>query len=306
MVNSVHNPHPPESLAGQDKPPLSGVGAPPSDTDVERDALHITRALQTTLDVPVLLERFHEQIHQLVQVDGIEYRNPERDISLRFGQRARNTCAYDLQLEGQSLGQVLFRRRRRFTDDQLKALEQLLCSLLYPLRNALLYQDALRAARKDPLTGVWNRAAMDEALQRALCLARRHRSALSILMIDLDHFKRINDRFGHGCGDQALRSVVSCMRNCIRGSDELFRYGGEEFVLLLPNTDKRGALLLADRIRRRIAGGRHVCEDSDMQLTVSIGVTAMKRGDTPETVFERADRAMYRAKEDGRNKVASA
>ena len=306
MANSVHNPHPPGTVIGQDDLPSPAGSHPLADADFELDALRLTRALQTTLEVPVLLERFHEQIRPLVEVDGLEYRNPERDINLRFGQRARNTCAYELKLEDQALGQILFRRRRRFTDDQIQLLERLLCTLLYPLRNALLYRDALHAARKDALTGVWNRAALDEALQRAMCLARRHRSALSVLMIDLDHFKRINDRFGHACGDKALRSVVDCIRNCIRGSDELFRYGGEEFVLLLPNTDKQGALLLADRIRRCIAGGRHVCEDGDMRLTVSIGVTAMKRGDAPDRLFERADRAMYQAKEAGRNKVASA
>ena len=138
---------------------------------------------------------------------------------------------------------------------------------------------------------------------REIELSRRHGSVMSVILLDIDHFKRINDRFGHLAGDQALRAVAQCAERTIRESDMLFRYGGEEFLILLSGTDADGACLLAERIRQNVASIDSK-PGSRLRLTVSLGVTSLTAEDTPSSLFERADAALYRAKQEGRDQVA--
>ncbi|MBI5039738.1 MAG: GGDEF domain-containing protein, partial [Gammaproteobacteria bacterium] len=181
--------------------------------------------------------------------------------------------------------------------------EKLLCCLLYPLRNALLYRDALALAQKDALTGICNRAALDESLHAEVNLAGRHRTPLSIVVFDIDHFKSINDRHGHSQGDIAIKAVVESAQHCARSTDMLFRYGGEEFVMILRNTTLNGARLLADRIRRKVEKLECQGKRKPITMTVSAGVATLESGETAQKLFERADTALYAAKNSGRNRV---
>lgn len=270
--------------------------------------LHMTQTLQTTLDIPALLELFHLQCSANVSVDGLEYNNEMLNIDYLSGTRSRHTCTYNLRLSDLSLGALQFRRRNKFTEAETVILEKLICCLLYPLRNALLYRDALALAQKDALTGICNRAALDDSLQNEVSLAGRHRTPLSIIVFDIDHFKSINDRFGHSQGDNAIKAVVHCAQQCARSTDMLFRYGGEEFVMVLRNTTQNGARLLADRIRRKIE--KLECQGSHQPfaMTVSAGVATLEHGASAQKLsaqelFERADGALYSAKNSGRNRV---
>ncbi|MGD8843446.1 MAG: GGDEF domain-containing protein [Gammaproteobacteria bacterium] len=185
-------------------------------------------------------------------------------------------------------------------------LEQLLCSLLYPLRNALLYQDAVRLAQRDPLTGTYNRAALDEMLRQELSQARRQDSCCALLMLDIDHFKAINDKYGHIIGDCALKALANMARSCKRDGDLLFRYGGEEFVILVRDTGCEGAVLLAERIRQTLEANPCHCSGGRFAMTVSIGIGVLGADDTPVSLFARADQALYNAKRNGRNQVCVA
>jgi diguanylate cyclase (GGDEF)-like protein len=178
----------------------------------------------------------------------------------------------------------------------------MLAGLLYPLRNTLLYQQALQSATTDPLTGVKNRVAMESAMKRELGLANRHGHNLSLILLDLDHFKAVNDQYGHLIGDQVLRAVATVAEDTIRDSDMIFRFGGEEFLVLLHGTQLSGAALLAERMRRRIEG-LEIFPDLDMRITASLGVVTMHEDESAETMFMRVDNAMYRAKNNGRNRV---
>ena len=273
---------------------------------VVRQALRITQSLQTTLDMTAMIELFYKKVSAVVPLDGMEYHHAELGHGVECGRRARHRCHYDLRIEAESLGDLIFRRRRAFVDSELAELEFLLCTLLYPLRNGLLYREAVSRAQKDPLTGICNRAALDEALSQEVSLAQRHATALSLVMLDIDHFKRINDRFGHRCGDDALCAVVERARQCARNTDILFRYGGEEFVILLRNTDQHGAQLLAERLRKKIARTEICCNGEPVSVTVSAGVASLNDNDDAESLFARADSALYQAKQAGRNRVAMA
>lgn len=271
-----------------------------------KKSLEITQSLQTTLDPTRLIEIFSAEVGSLIVHQGIRYHNEDTGIDLKLGRQARHACSYNLNIGDEPLGSLTFRRNQKFSDAEFEALEQLLCSLLYPLRNGLLYEDAIQLAQKDPLTGICNRAALDEMLKRELSHAQRKDAPLSLLVLDIDHFKNINDHYGHIIGDCALKSVANMVSACKRDGDLLFRYGGEEFVVLMRDTDLAGAHLLAERIRQYIAENSFNCSGAELEITASIGVAELAQDDTPTSVFGRADKALYRAKKDGRNQVCVA
>lgn len=165
----------------------------------------------------------------------------------------------------------------------------------------LLYQQAIR----DPLTGLYNRRHMTELLRSEMEEARRFRQPLSLLALDLDRFKEINDRFGHGTGDQVLVIAAQRMAFGLRKVDRLARIGGEEFLVLCPRTDLDGAALLAERIRESIAEGPVPGLPEEQRITVSLGVATLKEGESAEAFIDRADRRLYEAKAQGRNRVVS-
>lgn len=274
--------------------------AGPARSATER-ALRITNALQTTLDASQLLETFAQEIKATVPIDGALYSLPEQDLELKAGRNAANSCSYRLNLNEQFLGEITFTRKIKFSSGELNELETLLGSFVHPLRNALLYRTALMKAQRDPLTGVYNRAALNETLAREVELAHRHKNELSLIVIDIDHFKRINDTFGHSAGDCLLHGLVDRARSSIRRSDLLFRFGGEEFVVVLNNTDLKGATRLAERIRRAVEKEEFCCGGKTIRMTVSTGVASLREKDIEATLFARADQALYRAKTAGRN-----
>jgi diguanylate cyclase (GGDEF)-like protein len=176
-----------------------------------------------------------------------------------------------------------------------------------PIRMATLVEESQRLATIDVLTGLMNRRAFTDTLIRELARCARYGLDLSLLLLDVDHFKSINDRFGHGTGDTVLAALGDCMQAAIRGSDIAGRWGGEEFVILLPCTPRDGAHCFAERLRSRIEGLDVLHSDGTrVPITASIGVTPYVAGDTPESLVERADQAMYAAKSGGRNRVVVA
>jgi len=181
-----------------------------------------------------------------------------------------------------------------------------LVGLVCPLRNALTYLSAVRAAQKDPLTGINNRAAMDSSLAREIEMARRHRMPLSLIVMDLDKFKSINDGYGHATGDEIIKTFTKVVNGIIRKTDMLFRYGGEEFVVIMSNTGRDGSLLLAERIRRGIEKLEVLLPQARIPVTVSLGVASLNGKEDAKALFNRADQALYQAKAEGRNCVCLA
>lgn len=156
----------------------------------------------------------------------------------------------------------------------------------------------------DPLTGLYNRRAMEQFGDDLL--SSENQGQLTLLALDIDLFKSINDTYGHAVGDVVIRQVADTLRKCIRGDDVAIRYGGEEFVVLLPNTSLEGAMIVAETIRHRIEALRLVRRTDNMMVrpfTISIGVSCRRPADTWDDIFQRADEALYRAKESGRNRV---
>jgi two-component system, cell cycle response regulator len=173
-----------------------------------------------------------------------------------------------------------------------------------PLRIVSLVEDARHLAMSDPLTGLMNRRASSEALERELHRAHRHNIPLSLLLLDVDHFKRVNDTRGHEAGDLVLQGVSKTIRRIARKSDIVGRWGGEEFVVGLPQATPAGARVAAERIRRAVAESSYALGDgAPLEVTVSIGIAYSVQGELLDAVIARADEAMYLAKSRGRNRV---
>lgn len=263
--------------------------------------LQIADRLQTSLNIEEIIAFFSNEISALIAHDHVNYVNEKLDINFVLGSRARYSRTYELTLNETRLGILSFSREHKFTDEETEQLESLICALHYPLRNALLYSEAVHAAHKDPLTGIGNRAAMTTTLHRELEKAFRHNRSLGVIMMDVDHFKKINDKYGHSIGDYVLQSLVECAEKSVRISDMMFRYGGEEFVIVLPETDETGVLRLAKRIRRRVEKLETRIQGQTIPVTVSIGITTLQETDDQKSFIARADEALYKAKRDGRN-----
>jgi two-component system, cell cycle response regulator len=172
------------------------------------------------------------------------------------------------------------------------------------LHNALLEANRrlARQALTDDLTGLANRRHGGRQLEREVALCVRHGRLLALLRVDIDHFKQINDSHGHEAGDQVLVEVARRLERAVRGGDELARWGGDEFVAILPGTDKAGALRAAERLRAEVSATPIAIAEHELAVTISVG-WAHWAGDTPDDLLARADRALYRAKDAGRDQV---
>lgn len=159
---------------------------------------------------------------------------------------------------------------------------------------------------RDSLTGAYNRRYFNTRLKEEFERHRRYRRAMSMLMIDIDHFKAVNDTHGHLCGDHVLKSVSGTIQSGLRRVDILARFGGEEFCAILPETDFEPSLILADRIRALVESAVYTFDGKEIRVTVSVGVPgAPAAGDTPESFLRNADQALYEAKRAGRNVAVS-
>lgn len=308
MATNISTQHHQFVSLGSSSTNLVPLFGPETEADDLVDAgrlLHLTNHLQTSLSVEDVLTLFSEEISPFVPHDFLGYKTEAKRDSKTFdfklGKNTRHKLDYQLSINANDMGTLVISRKRKFTGSEASELEQLVSALLYPLRNALLYENALQAATKDALTGVCNRAAFNEVLSREVDLAQRHDRSLGMIIIDFDHFKSINDTYGHSTGDCLIKALAFCAEETIRHSDQIFRYGGEEFVVLLPETNTRGVKRLAERIRRNIENLETICEAKIINMTASLGIATLRYDEDESGFFGRADKALYEAKEAGRN-----
>jgi diguanylate cyclase len=155
----------------------------------------------------------------------------------------------------------------------------------------------------DPLTQVFNRGTYNMEIAQMIKEFKRYKNPAALLIIDIDHFKLFNDDYGHKAGDAVLKSVALLIKDAVRNTDMVFRYGGEEFVVLLDKLDLKNALAVAEKVRVQIENYTLTNNAIVLNVTVSIGLSCFKEGDVESSIFERADKALYRGKQNGRNRV---
>ncbi len=257
-------------------------------------------------------------------VDALQGATPRSCLAVRFGRRheqggdmdplfpcrvcgkttGRTTCD-PLLVGGEVIGSVLVAREAALAQDEDQRLRDSVSQAAPVLANLRNLAIAELRASTDALTGLPNTRSVRATLKRMVAQANRSGLPLAALLLDLDHFKQINDTYGHGRGDEVLAAASEAMRSAVRESDFVGRYGGEEFLLLLPDTDGDGALRSAEAVRAAV--GAVSVPNVDRQVTTSVGVAVLgDDGIDGETLLRSADRALYAAKSLGRNRVASA
>jgi diguanylate cyclase (GGDEF)-like protein len=188
--------------------------------------------------------------------------------------------------------------------DRRRIIEAAAALLAVSIKNAQLFREVKDNSVKDTLTGCFTRTHAIDMIDAELRRARRSQTPVSMIMFDLDHFKDVNDRYGHLCGDAVLSAVGKRMKEVLRGSDLKCRYGGEEFLVLLPETPLHGARRVAETLRREIAERPVPWSGEGLTVTASFGLAQTMPGEVNvQAVIARADQALYRAKDDGRNCV---
>ncbi len=302
----------------------------------EREGLKLTLALSETLELDGVLERLLDSLGRAVRFDEAAVLIKTRDgldVIVTRGKRGaeeskrvvptsvhvaktlqshqpslndgRQMMALPLIQRGIAIGVVCLESQVPYTDAEVRLALSLTQPAAMAVENARLFDEVQRLATLDGLTNTYNRRHFMELAHLAFETARRFGQPLTALMLDVDHFKAINDEYGHHVGDQVLRTLADRCRTALRTIDVLGRYGGEEFAILLPGTTRRNAAkILAERIRHRVAEDPVQTDAGPVRVTVSVGVAAMEAGTrNPEELFKRADAALYDAKQAGRNRV---
>ncbi|MFO7604386.1 MAG: diguanylate cyclase [Gammaproteobacteria bacterium] len=195
------------------------------------------------------------------------------------------------------------------SDNSLKLIKQLRKQLNAMEQEADLLRNQLQQkhseALRDVLTGIPNRLAYEERLQSELARFKRYGKSFLCLVVDVDHFKVVNDTFGHSAGDRVLKIIAEVMQDNVRAADFVARFGGEEFVILMPETDLKSGSKVAEKLRRKIEKCDFYYRDNPVKITISGGITEADRDDSGDTIFDRADKALYEAKKSGRNRIVT-
>ncbi len=211
---------------------------------------------------------------------------------------------FPLIVAGKANGVLGVRTSGALAADRRRIIEAAAALLAVSIKNAQLFREVKDNSVKDGLTGCFTRGHAIEVIDAELRRARRSQTPVSMIMFDLDHFKDVNDRYGHLCGDAVLSAVGKRMKEVLRGSDLKCRYGGEEFLVLLPETPLHGARRVAETLRREIAERPVPWSGEGLTVTASFGLAQTMPGEVNvQAVIARADQALYRAKDDGRNCV---
>jgi diguanylate cyclase (GGDEF)-like protein len=257
-----------------------------------------------------LIQRFVQWTTDLDLAEGVVYSHPGDGDDIALGNRRHHSARYELCLDRTQLGSIQLFRRDRYSEDELLAVEQALGALARCLRLAVDVASLRALALRDALTGLRNRTALDDWLAKEISRSQRHELPLALMMIDVDHFKTINDRLGHAKGDALLRALANVFQQSTRATDLSFRYGGDEFAVLLPHTELDNAAIVAEQIRhnlKRLVDAELDLPESQAGFSpdISIGIAAYREGDDSEGLLRRADTHLYHAKALGRGRICS-
>ena len=243
-------------------------------------------------------------LRELVGHAGWEYQGVGGGQRLSGGKPDRHRLEYALTLNGHEMGALKLMRGRRFSEDDQVRIEGLLELAAPAIQNALHFARVMQQLERDPLTGLGNRRAFDIQGGQWLADSQRHDYPVSMLVIDLDRFKSVNDSHGHPVGDRVLCKVAETLTSVTRTADLCVRMGGDEFVVLLPWTGLAEALECAERIRLALCDQCIETESGErIGIGVSIGAASYRRGMTLDQLYRQADEALYAAKRAGRGCV---
>jgi diguanylate cyclase (GGDEF)-like protein len=273
------------STSHADTPPLTLVSSTEPMLRQPTDAVEpiaFLQAISASLELDRVLNTLSRFLYDLVGHSGWEYRHPESGFARAGGKPDRHRLEYALTLNEQEMGTLTLLRGRRFSEHDQQRIESLLGLAASALNNALKLYQTNQQLERDPLTGLGNRRALAAQGTQWLADSFRYQQPVSLLVMDLDRFKTVNDRFGHPFGDTLLCSIADTLREATRTADLCVRLGGDEFVVLLPHSDLADAMKCAERIRQRVNQLALIAPNGEtVQPSISIGVASARAGMAP-------------------------
>lgn len=265
----------------------------------EPAAIHaLVTKLQTTLNIEEMLSIYADYAKQIINFAGMQFQSSQGVSQISNSDNSKPPFSFDLDINNEHLGQLIYFSQYPLTGNIEAKLSGLHNALVYPLRNALMYNRVLRLATKDTLTGLNNRSQFNDILLEKLERCRRQHRPFSLMLLDLDNFKQVNDSFGHKIGDDVLKEFSNVLQTSIRGTDTVFRFGGDEFAVLIDDPEFITNKVIAQRIMRLVGESSVMAQ---YQVTTSIGYTLVNSHDCEDEIFSRADKGLYKAKAAGRN-----
>ena len=282
------------------------IKIPPTRKDINslpEEALCTMHILQSTLDINILIELFDNELRKISSHSYLNYKNSIEKINISLGELIEEKLTFDLKIDNNSLGELVISRNSEFSKWEIHKINNLVSVLIQPLNNALIYRQAITNASTDPVTELNNRMLFNKVIEQEIDFAQRYKQKLLLMMLDLDKFKKINDNYGHNTGDLLLNNIGKILTHLMRRSDLVFRYGGDEFCIILRNTSLDGASTLANRIRKEISEQKFDCNNIEIKTSISIGLVKLHEDDNSIKFIERADNLLYEAKKLGRNNV---
>ena len=267
----------------------------------------VVDSLYQYLHFTSLLDAFAARLKKSHAIDGLSFEFGELPFNFEcdFGLQRKGKYQLDLRVNhrGVSLGSLKVSRCRQFLSTEVRSISLLAEVLGGPLNNAILFATACHSAYHDSLTGLYNRAAFDLFLQNKP--DNCNLLQMTLLVLDVDQFKLINDSCGHTVGDEVLKLFSSSLKSIVRDCDTIYRYGGDEFVIALANTNTDGGCEIAEKIRHSIEQRTLQVNSHRITLTTTIGVTELRQHELLDDAFLRADKALLRGKKSGKNQVVS-
>jgi diguanylate cyclase (GGDEF)-like protein len=267
-------------------------------SNAERESDSLVEQLQTTLDVEQLLSIYLSAITAQYKINSVELDTYHGKFKSGTRSKSSQAMTLPIRINDRLMGRISYFSEKPITDILMSSLTSSQKKLIYPLRNALAFWQLQQMALKDPLTGIGNRAMYDDAIEYKVQHASRFKETFVLMLLDLDNFKTVNDTHGHLMGDDILSAFVTLVKDCLRGTDQIFRFGGDEFTILLEKEGLNGAHIVAARIHHAISKSNTF---NQYKVSTSIGCACFNENDTPNDLFARADKALYAAKDAGKN-----
>jgi diguanylate cyclase (GGDEF)-like protein len=271
--------------------------------DTSNGLTQLIERLQTSLMLPELLQIFADEVANIVPINGISLETDNECFSSEQFKLEQCRFHSNLVKHQQSLGQISYASKRPLNQLQCQLLSKLQQTLFYPVKNALTFLQVQRQALYDHLTQLGNRGYFEQTLDCALIRAAKKEQALTLMVLDLDNFKQANDIWGHDQGDQVLVEFAYLIRNAIRKTDYAFRFGGDEFAIVLEGANELVATRIAKQISLAVAQSQQL---NQVGVSCSIGYACRQQSDDRISLFKRADTALYKAKNAGKNSLRRA
>lgn len=267
--------------------------------------------LQSSLELETVLNLFMENVSAAVKLDGIQYFNDAQGIEKAIAKQSSHSCGYRLITSQDKLGEIVFKRSRKFSEKELGILESLLAPLISPLRNALLYSTAVNAVFKDPMTGAGNSHLLKASLDREIELSKRHNQSLSVVMIEIDKLKEFRQAFGTDYHDKIVNNLAKNIDMIVRTTDSVFKLSDSLFLVLLSSTDKIGGQIITGRLEESILKkgliGKMSAKKKSLGMTspaVHLGLTTLTGTDTSKSFLDRAKKAICRSRKTQQDKIS--